>query len=158
LPSEHLHAFLRSRRSVRRFQEKEIPADLVERILETATWAPSSHNRQPWRFVVLAAKEARIRLAEEMGNDFRRDLLADGLAKEEVERFVERSRNRMIEAPLAIIRLIPPAWTVVGSSPAGGRASDGCAKRGPGGGLLLTVCRRPGGMDAAFTPDRPAFA
>jgi coenzyme F420-0:L-glutamate ligase / coenzyme F420-1:gamma-L-glutamate ligase len=107
-PSETLHEFLRTRRSVRRFLEQEVPRELVERILETASWAPSAHNRQPWRFAVLMAKEARMRLAEEMGADFRRDLAVDGLDPEEVEARVQRSCRRIIEAPLAIVLCLDP--------------------------------------------------
>jgi len=44
---------LRMRRSIRAWQERPVPRELLERILEAATWAPSADNLQPWRFVVL---------------------------------------------------------------------------------------------------------
>lgn len=72
-------------------------------MLEAATWAPSAHNRQPWRFVVLTSLEAKTTLAEAMGVEFRRDLHADGLSEVEIEAQVERSRQRILEAPLDII-------------------------------------------------------
>ncbi len=97
------HAFLRSRRSVRRFQPVVIPDELMERILATAVCAPSAHNRQPWRFVVVHSAEAKVRLADAMGVEFRRDLLADGLSSEQVEKQVERSRSRILEAPAGIV-------------------------------------------------------
>jgi coenzyme F420-0:L-glutamate ligase / coenzyme F420-1:gamma-L-glutamate ligase len=106
--TETYHSFLRSRRSVRRFLAQEVPKELLERILETATWAPSSHNRQPWRFVVLATGQSRLRLAQEMGDAFRRDLLADGLSEQEVERQVLRSQQRILEAPAAILLCLDP--------------------------------------------------
>jgi F420 biosynthesis protein FbiB-like protein len=96
-------AFLRSRRSVRRFRAKPIPQDVLECILETATWAPSAHNRQPWRFAALVSPQAKSRLAETMGADFHHDLLADGLSEEEAESQVARSRQRITEAPAAIL-------------------------------------------------------
>jgi len=43
---------VRSRRSVRRFTGVVPPHDLIEKIVETACWAPSSHNRQAWKFIV----------------------------------------------------------------------------------------------------------
>lgn len=98
-----LQTFLRSRRSVRQFKPEPVPMEVVERILETATWAPSSHNRQSWRFAVLLSREAKARLAAAMAADFRRDLLADGLEPEEVERTVARSRERITASPLAIL-------------------------------------------------------
>jgi F420 biosynthesis protein FbiB-like protein len=97
------HAFLRSRRSVRRFLPQPVPAQVVGNILETAVWAPSAHNRQPWRFVVIAAGEARRRLADDMGEAFRSDLLADRLPAAQVQEQVQRSRHRILEAPVAIL-------------------------------------------------------
>ena len=102
-PSELVQQLIRTRRSVRHFSPAAIPSEILERILETATWAPSAHNRQPWRFVVLKTAEARKRLAEGMGAAFRQDLLADGHAPEEVEASVDRSQQRILSAPAAIL-------------------------------------------------------
>ena len=44
---------IRTRRSIRRYQHEPIAPEVLQRILEAGTWAPSAHNRQPWRFVVL---------------------------------------------------------------------------------------------------------
>ncbi len=98
-----LHHFLRSRRSVRQFQNRPLPPEQIERILESALWAPSAHNRQPWRFAVLVDRADRLRLADSMGEAFRRDLLADGLTATSAEKLVVRSRNRILQAPLVVI-------------------------------------------------------
>jgi coenzyme F420-0:L-glutamate ligase/coenzyme F420-1:gamma-L-glutamate ligase len=103
LESTGLLEFLRSRRSVRRFLPQPLDAQLLERLLETATWAPSAHNRQPWRFAVLSTVEAKTLLADEMAVDFREDLLSDGLSSEEADKLVARSRNRIIQAPVVIL-------------------------------------------------------
>ncbi len=103
LASLQLHQFIRSRRSVRRFLPNPVPRPIIERLLETGTFAPSAHNRQPWRFAVLTTPEAKTRLADAMGADFRRDLLADGLSLDEVETQVARSRARICEAPVVIM-------------------------------------------------------
>jgi nitroreductase len=42
-----------SRRSVRLYKPRQVPADLIERILEAGRFAPSAGNGQPWKFVVL---------------------------------------------------------------------------------------------------------
>ena len=42
-----------SRRSIRKFQERPVPRELIERVLTAAIQAPSGKNRQPWRFVVI---------------------------------------------------------------------------------------------------------
>jgi F420 biosynthesis protein FbiB-like protein len=53
--------------------------------------------------VVLDSDESKARLAEIMGGEFRQDLLADGLADEVVTEQVNRSRNRILEAPVVIV-------------------------------------------------------
>lgn len=42
-----------TRRSVRKYQEKPIPRDVLEQILEAGLWAPSASNRQTWHFTVM---------------------------------------------------------------------------------------------------------
>lgn len=97
-----LYAIIKSRRSVRRYTEQPIAPELVQRLLEAAIWAPSAHNRQPWRFAVLSAPEARRKLAAMMGEKLRADLTADGAAPDAIERDVSRSYSRISGAPLAI--------------------------------------------------------
>jgi nitroreductase len=41
------------RRSIRKFNNKNIDKELIEKILDASTKAPSSKNMQPWRFFVL---------------------------------------------------------------------------------------------------------
>jgi len=98
-----IHAFLRSRRSIRRFEADPIPAAVVERILESAICAPSAHNRQPWRFAVVSTRSGKARLAESMAGEYRRDLANSGVTQRDIEARVEKSRGRINSAPLAII-------------------------------------------------------
>ena len=46
-------ALLRDRRSIRHYTDRPVPDAVLKQLLETATCAPSAHNRQPWRFAVL---------------------------------------------------------------------------------------------------------
>jgi len=48
-----------NRRSIRRYQEKEIPENMLNRVLEAARWAPSWANTQAWEIVVV--KEQTIK-------------------------------------------------------------------------------------------------
>ena len=93
---------LRRRRSVRRFAESPVDRAALGRLLEAARLAPSAHNRQPWRFVVVQG-EARARLAEAMAARLRTDRLADGAAPEVVEADAARSRVRLTQAPSAVL-------------------------------------------------------
>jgi nitroreductase len=44
---------IRSRRSTRAFLEKPIPSEILLLLLESARWAPSGSNKQPWLFVAV---------------------------------------------------------------------------------------------------------
>jgi len=60
---------IRGRRSCRRFRPEEVPRESLERIVESATWAPSGKNRQNWRIFVVRG-ETRDRIAEISGRSF----------------------------------------------------------------------------------------
>ena len=47
------------RRSIRRYQEKDIPDDIINNILEAARWAPSWANTQPWEIVIIKDKSIK---------------------------------------------------------------------------------------------------
>ena len=98
-----LQAFLRTRRSVRRFLPDPVSQETIHCILMTGIRAPSAHNRQPWRFVVITTAKNKERLAEKMGQDFRKDLLADGVPVEKADAQVKRSRDRICEAPVVVL-------------------------------------------------------
>jgi F420 biosynthesis protein FbiB-like protein len=76
---------------------------MIEQLLEAAVWAPSAHNRQPWRFVVIDGQAMKLRLATAMGRRLRADLAADGLTPEAIERDAGRSYARLTGAPLLIL-------------------------------------------------------
>ncbi|MCA9984676.1 MAG: nitroreductase family protein [Anaerolineales bacterium] len=98
-----IHEMIRERRAIRRYEDRPVPTPLLHRLLESATWAPSAHNRQPWRFAVLTAFAAKERLAQAMGARLRQDRLADGDPPEAIEQDVTRSYNRITSAPVLII-------------------------------------------------------
>src|SRR5438270_12412526 len=101
--TDMLATLLRGRRSVRKFLDRPVPRELIEQILEAARWAPSPHGRQPWRFVVLTRQEAKIGLAEQMADTWRRELQMDGQGDEIVAMRLEKSRQRIHNAPVIII-------------------------------------------------------
>ncbi len=94
---------IHGRRSVRRYLEKGVPEDLVDRVLEAARWAPSPHGRQPWRFAVLTREEIKERLAGAMGEEWRANLEMDGQSEEIVEKRLEGSRRRLLDAPVLVM-------------------------------------------------------
>lgn len=94
---------IRGRRSVRRYLPREVPDMLVERVLEAARWAPSPHGRQPWRFAVLRRAETKKRLADTMGEEWRTNLEMDGQDDGIVEKRLEGSRRRLLDAPVLVL-------------------------------------------------------
>lgn len=92
-----------ARRSIRRYLADPVPRELVESLLNAAIWAPSAHNRQPWRFCVVEDQDIKERLAREMGARLRRDLEADGVAEDAIAADTGRSYARMTSAPLLIV-------------------------------------------------------
>jgi nitroreductase len=53
-----------SRREVRDYADRELSAEVVERILDAGRLAGSAQNRQSWRFLVVEDPETRASLAE----------------------------------------------------------------------------------------------
>lgn len=97
------HAFLRSRRSVRRFKPEPVADSAIERILTTATFAPSAHNCQPWRFVHVRGQAARTRLASALTKKMRVDMRTENALESEIEARTARSERRINEAPAIIL-------------------------------------------------------
>lgn len=98
-----LLAFLQTRRSIRRFKTDLVPDSVLRSILHTATFAPSAHNRQPWRFIVLTDSPAKQHLSDAMAEEFQRDLEKDNLSPEEIAKRVNRSRERITGAPVVVV-------------------------------------------------------
>lgn len=103
LTNTSLRDFLRTRRSIRRFQPDPVPDAVIRDILHTATFAPSAHNRQPWRFIVLTESAAKKNLSDRMAEEFQRDLAQDQLPAEEITKRVNRSRERITASPVVIL-------------------------------------------------------
>lgn len=100
---------LLSRRSIRIYRDDPVSIDLVNQLLTVAGQASSAHNRQPWRWVVVATPAHRIALADAMAVDFACDLKRDGLDDDTITQTVNRSRQRIGGAPMLVV----PCLTMV---------------------------------------------
>jgi nitroreductase len=56
------HQILRQRRTIRHFQQKEIPLEVLKVCLEDAILAPSAMNRQPWQFILVQNSDLRKKI------------------------------------------------------------------------------------------------
>ena len=57
-----LYAAMRTLRAVRRLRPDPVPDNVLHRVLEAATWAPTGGNRQPWRVIVVKEHGRKERL------------------------------------------------------------------------------------------------
>ena len=95
------------RRSIRKFKEKDIPQALVEEIIGAGALAPSSKNRQPWRFIVVTGSSKPEML----------EVMQKGLEREKSKPFLPQSAaflsgaeytlNIMRQAPVIIFIINP---------------------------------------------------
>ena len=60
----NIYELISTRKSVREFQDQDIPKEIITRLLNAARLAPSASNRQEWRFIVVQNPETRQRLVE----------------------------------------------------------------------------------------------
>ncbi|MCX7754857.1 MAG: nitroreductase family protein [Anaerolineales bacterium] len=117
-----LHTFLRSRRSIRKFNGQRIPEEILREILETATFAPSAHGLQPWRFVLVENQAARQSLALALTDKMQADMRRESAPEAEITARVKRSMKRISEAPHIIllcrdteaVRIQSPEETLMG--------------------------------------------
>lgn len=101
--ADSFYTLVSGRRSIRRFKETPVSGSVLRRVLEAGIRAPSAHNRQPWRFVVLGALDGRESLASKMGERLRADLQRDGVEPAAIETDVARSYSRITGAAAALL-------------------------------------------------------
>jgi len=61
---EALIGYLRSRRSCRSWQDREVPKEMLDRLIDTARYAPTGHNAQNVSFIVMSSKETIATLSK----------------------------------------------------------------------------------------------
>lgn len=59
---------IKNRRSIRSYVNKPVPKELLLKILEAGTWAPSACNRQLWKFIVIEKEFFNQRLRDVCGS------------------------------------------------------------------------------------------
>jgi len=62
--AEEAELFLRSRRSIRSYQDKEVPVELITRLLNVARMAPTATNTQGISYIVVRDKEKLARISQ----------------------------------------------------------------------------------------------
>ena len=59
-----LAGLIKTRRSIRRWQAREVPRELLLQAVELATWAPNGGNRQNWHFYIILNRDTIQAIAD----------------------------------------------------------------------------------------------
>ena len=98
------------RRSIRKYLPQMPEKSLIDEIIRAGIAAPSSKNRQPWRFVVFT-EQAKTELLREMEKGLRRELEGEALLLEVRGGLADAFHTMQImhKAPVLILVLNPDA-------------------------------------------------
>lgn len=75
-----MYTAITNRRSIRKYKDTPVPHEMIEKILHAGILAPSSKNRQPWKFIVIsgsAKKELEAVMRQGLAREKERPLLPD---------------------------------------------------------------------------------
>ncbi|WP_258359619.1 nitroreductase family protein [Moorella sulfitireducens] len=98
-----LYEVIKTRRSIRRYKPDMVPREVINRILEIATWAPSGRNWQQWEFMVISGSK-KGELARSYGRVVEFGMPPEGKRSPEQESFLQWART-LGGAPVAIVAL-----------------------------------------------------
>ena len=61
--NDYFH-FMDKRRSLRFFSDREVPKEVIENLIKTASTAPSGAHKQPWTFVAVSSGKVKKQIRE----------------------------------------------------------------------------------------------
>jgi len=94
---------IKTRRSIRKYKPQSVPEEVVFRVIESAAYAPSAHNSQPWRFIVLTEPARKKTLAEAIAQVWLRKMEHDQVPEKARLETIKASVERYIAAPVLIL-------------------------------------------------------
>ena len=101
---------LKNRRSYKlEFDKKSVDTNLIRDCIEVARWAPSAHNGQFWRYIIMEKGTTRINLVDRMNDKLQNDLIRDGKSKEFIESKIKNRRQSFLMAPILILQCLETA-------------------------------------------------
>ncbi len=96
--------FLKKRRSYKLpFSTQNVDKKSIEECIEIARWAPSAHNGQFWRYIILERDKIRESLISKMNEKLKFDLQKDGKSEEFIKLKVEKTKNNFLNSPFLIL-------------------------------------------------------
>ena len=104
-----------SRRSIRRYEKKEIPNDVLSKILEAGRQAPSAANRQPLHFIVLTNDNIKKEFSKGLFNRFIKDSPVTIVGCAKIGNILA-GKWSIVDTAIALQNMVIAAWTMgVGS-------------------------------------------
>ena len=61
-----LLSLIKNRRTIRKYKDEKVSEKVIQSLLEAGRWAPSAHNLQPWKFLVIDRKDNITKIADIM--------------------------------------------------------------------------------------------
>jgi nitroreductase len=107
--------FILSRRSIRRYEQKEISNEVMEQIFEAGRNSPSAANVQPIRFIILKDQEIKKKLTNNLFSRFVKDAPVVIVGCADVKARLT-GKWAVVDATIAMQNMVIAAWTLgVGS-------------------------------------------
>jgi coenzyme F420-0:L-glutamate ligase/coenzyme F420-1:gamma-L-glutamate ligase len=100
---DYIVELIKKRRSIRNYSPQKVESVVLREVLASARWAPSAHNAQPWRFIVLVDDVAKRDLVEAMADAWKADMIKDGVLAGVRETIDRVSVKRFTHAPVLIV-------------------------------------------------------
>lgn len=94
-----------TRRSIGVVKPDPVPTELINKILEAGTWAPSHHRTEPWKFFVLTG-DARKKLGNTLASILESTLEVP--LSEEGKKRLEKEAAKPLRAPVIIAAAVEP--------------------------------------------------
>ncbi len=95
---------LKSRRSYKlKYSKRKVDKKIIEKCIEIANWAPSAHNAQPWRYIILERGILRKKLIDKMNEKYKSDLKKDGKNKSQIKKRIQKTRIQFLDCPVLIL-------------------------------------------------------
>ncbi|WP_419820180.1 nitroreductase family protein [Acinetobacter sp.] len=98
---ENFRKVIESRRSVRKYTEKQIPADVLDACLDLALLAPNSSNLQPWTFYVVQSQSKKKQLVKACLSQLSAKTAAELIVcVARIDRIDEMAKNNLTHFPM----------------------------------------------------------
>lgn len=150
---------MRKRRSVRDFSDRDVPFEIIEQCIRTASTAPSGANKQPWHFVVVSdpeiKREIRIQAEQEEREFYNRRATEEWL--KDLEPLGTDAEKPFLEIAPYLIAIFSQSYAVDETS--GEKQKNYYVKESVGiaTGMLITALHNAGLASLTHTPSPMGF-